>query len=57
MTDDGDEIAMAPCLDADDAEAVVAVLVGHALDKTGEHLSVCGCGLGLNRHEAIYQQS
>ena len=39
MTHSGDEIALAPGLDAQHAEAVLGVVEGHPLDQTGEHLT------------------
>jgi hypothetical protein len=42
MTDDGDEVTVAACLDPDDIEAILGALVGDALNQTGEHMSVWG---------------
>ena len=36
MADDGDQIALAPGLHAQDAEAVLVIMEGHALDEPGE---------------------
>jgi hypothetical protein len=49
MADDGDKVAVTACLDADDTEAVLGILVSDPLDETGEHLSVCG--FRMNRHD------
>ena len=40
MANDGDEVAVAPRLDPDDAEAVLGVLVGDALDQPRQHLPI-----------------
>jgi hypothetical protein len=40
MANDSDEIAVASRLHPDDAKAVLAVLVGYALDQPGKHLPV-----------------
>ena len=36
MSDGGHQIAMTTCLDANDAEAVLGVVIGDALDEAGE---------------------
>ena len=40
MPDDRDQIAMPARLDAQDAEAVVAIVVGDAFNQTGEDFTV-----------------
>ena len=37
MADDGDEVAVAARLDAQNAEAVLGVVEGYALDKASQH--------------------
>jgi hypothetical protein len=37
VANDGDKIAVAACLDPNDAKAVVGILVGDALDETRHH--------------------
>src|SRR6266566_154827 len=41
MADQGDQLALATSLNSDDAKAILGVLVGDALDQSGEH-SVIG---------------
>ncbi len=48
MADQGDQLAAAAGLNADDAKAILGVLVGDALDQSGEHLTIGWCGLGLH---------
>ena len=42
MADDRDQIAVAACLDPQNAEATVGIVEGDALDKAGEHFMVSG---------------
>src|SRR6266567_2296370 len=48
VADQGDQLALAPGLDPQDAKAVLGVLVSDALDQSGEHLTIGWCGLGLH---------
>jgi hypothetical protein len=52
----GDELAVAPRLDPNDAKAVLGVLVGDALDQPRQHLSIGWMGLRLHdsRRLALY---
>jgi hypothetical protein len=40
MANDGHQVPMAARLDPDDAEAVLGILVGDALNQTGQHLPI-----------------
>ena len=40
MADQRDQIAVAACLDTNDAKAAVSVLVGDPLEQPGEHLPI-----------------
>ena len=40
--DDGYQIAMAACLDTQNAEAAVGIVEGDTFDKAGEHFLSCG---------------
>jgi hypothetical protein len=40
MTDQGDEMAVAACLDPNDAKPVAGVLVSDALDQPGEYFPI-----------------
>ena len=48
MSHDGDEVAVAPCLDPNDTKAVLGVLIGDALDQSRQHLSIGWMGLRLH---------
>jgi hypothetical protein len=48
MADQGDQLALATGLDAQDAKAILGVLVRDALDQSGEHLVIGWCGLVLH---------
>ena len=51
MADDRDQIAMAACLDPQNAETTVGIVKCDALDKAGEHF--LGCGFLLERSSAL----
>ena len=48
MTDDGDQVSLAPGLDAQHAKAVLRVVEGHAVDQAGQDLGrgACSCCFG-----------
>src|SRR6266571_8998031 len=48
MADQGDQLAVATGLDPDDAKAILGVLVGDALDQSGERLVIGWRGLALH---------
>ena len=41
MSHHGDEVALAPCLDLEDGKAVLGIVVGDALDRSGESFERC----------------
>src|SRR5215470_13866282 len=49
MADNGDQFALAACLDPQNAETVLLVVEGDALDQTSQHLGVGW--FGLNFHQ------
>jgi len=55
----GDQLALAPGLDPDDAKAILGVLVSDALDYSGEHLVIGWCGRVLHdgRHTLVVTAS
>src|SRR4051794_18508486 len=53
MADDGDQVPLAACLDAQHAEPALLVVVGHALDKPSQGLGGTGLRslwIGWKRH-------
>src|SRR6266511_5497501 len=48
MADQGDQRELVTGLDPQDAKAILGVLVGDALDQSGEHFVVGWCGLVLH---------
>jgi ATP-dependent exoDNAse (exonuclease V) alpha subunit len=48
-----DEVAVAPCLDPNDTEAVLGVLVGDPLDQPSQHLSIGWMGLRLHSAQSL----
>jgi hypothetical protein len=40
MADQRNQVPVAPCFDANDAKAVISIVVGDALDQSGEHLPI-----------------
>ena len=50
MADQCDQVAVAPCLNPNDAKAVVSVLVGDPLDQPGEYLPIRCRGISNNCH-------
>jgi hypothetical protein len=40
VANDGDEIAVTTCLDPNDAKAVVGILIGDALNQSGQHFPI-----------------
>src|SRR4051812_34453800 len=53
MADDGDQVPLPACLDAQHAEAALVVVEGHPLHQASEGFggaSVSGLGIGWRRH-------
>jgi hypothetical protein len=44
----GDQVAVASCLDPDDAKSVLGILIGDALDQPRQNLSIGWIGLRLH---------
>jgi hypothetical protein len=53
MADDGDQFAVASCLDPDDAKAILVILVGDALHQPGKHLTIRWLRVGLHGLHSI----
>src|SRR6266516_6656152 len=53
MTDHRDQFPVTACLDPQNAETILAVVVGDALDQTRQHFPIGWYGLGL--HDVLRQ--